>query len=158
MKLEVTVSEIADIFQEIQEQPGKLFDMIRLDIREVVGHYLTAMRKTELSHYLGRKPYVRVEGKKANHRNGFYGRGFTLKGIGEVHVDIPRDRNGEFKTTVIPRSKQYEEDVARDFSILFLAGVSTSTLSMLSERLIGRKISPAEISSASSDLNATVEA
>ncbi|ABC76899.1 transposase [Syntrophus aciditrophicus SB] len=157
MKLEVTVSEITDIFKEIQEQPGKLFEMIRLDIREVVGNYLTEMMNAELTHYLGREPYVRVEGKRANHRNGSYGRGFTLKGIGEVHVDIPRDRNGEFKTTVIPRSKQYEEEVARDFSILFLAGVSTRTLSMLSERLIGRKISPAEISSASSDLNEAVE-
>jgi len=110
-----------------------------------------------LTHYLGRELYVRVEGKESNHRNGSYGRGFDLKGIGEVYVDIPRDRNGEFKTVVIPRSKQYEEEVARDFSILFLAGVSTRTLPMLSERLIGRKISPAEISSASSDLNAAVE-
>jgi putative transposase len=59
---------------------------------------------------------------------------------------------------VIPRSKQYEEEVARDFSILFLAGVSTRTLSMISERLIGRRISPAEISSASSELSDAVEA
>ena len=157
MKLEVTVSEIADIFKEIQERPGKLFEMIRLDIREVVGNYLTAMMNAELTHYLGREPYVRVVGN-ANHRNGSYGRGFTLKGVGEVHVDIPKDRNGEFKTAVIPRSKQYEEEVARDFSILFLAGVSTRTLSMISERLIGRRISPTEISSASSDLNGAVEA
>jgi len=157
MKLEVTVSEIADIFKEIQERPGQLFEMIRLDIRDAVGKYLTAMMNAELTHYLGREPYVRVSGT-TNHRNGSYGRGFTLKGIGEVHVDVPRDRKGEFKTTVIPRSKQYEEEVARDFSILFLAGVSTRSLSMISERLIGRKISPTEISSVSADLNAAVEA
>jgi len=42
MKLEVTVSEIADIFKEIQERPGQLFEMIRLDIKEAVGKYLTA--------------------------------------------------------------------------------------------------------------------
>ncbi len=157
MKLEVTVSEIADIFKEIQERPGKLFEMIRLDIREVVGKYLTEMMNAELTHYLGREPYVRVIGN-ANHRNGSYGRGFALKGVGEVRVDIPRDRNGEFKTSIIPRSKQYEEEIARDFSILFLAGVSTRSLSMISERLIGRRISPTEISSASSDLNGAVEA
>jgi len=157
MKLEVTVSEIADIFKEIQERPGQLFEMIRLDIREVVGNYLTAMMNAELTHYLGREPYVRVSGK-TNHRNGSYGRGFALKGIGKVHVDIPRDRQGEFRTSVIPRSKQYEEEVARDFSILFLAGISTRTLSMLSERLIGRRISPAEISSVNAELNGAVEA
>ncbi len=157
MKLEVTVSEIADIFKEIQERPGQLFEMIRLDIREVVGKYLTAMMNTDLTHYLGREPHVRVA-KAVNHRNGSYGRGFTLKGVGEVHVDIPKDRNGGFKTSVIPRSKQYEEEVARDFSILFLAGDSTRTLSMIPERLIGRRISPAEISSVNTELNTTVEA
>ena len=89
MKLEVTVSEIADIFKEIQERPGQLFEMIRLDIKEVVGKYLTTMMNAELTHFLGREPYVRVA-EAVNHRNGSYGRGFTLKGVGEVHVDIPR--------------------------------------------------------------------
>jgi putative transposase len=157
MKLELTVSEIAGIFKQIQQRPAQLFEMIRLDIKEVVGNYLTAMMNAELTHYLGREPYVRID-KEANHRNGSYGRSFTLKGVGEVHVDIPRDRKGGFKTCVIPRCRQYEEEVARDFSLLFLAGVSTRTLSMISERLIGRRISPAEISSVSGELNAAVEA
>jgi transposase-like protein len=67
----------------------------------------------ELTHFLGREPYVRVA-EAVNHRNGSYGRGFALKGVGEVHVDVPRDRKGEIKTSVIPRSKQYEEEVARN--------------------------------------------
>jgi len=83
MKPDVTVSEIADIFKEIQEQLGRLFEMIRLDIRAVIGNDLTAMMNAELTHYLGREPYVRLEGKKANHRNGSYGRGFSLKGTGK---------------------------------------------------------------------------
>jgi putative transposase len=157
MKLEVTVSEIADIFKQIQERPGQLFEMIRLDVREIVGKYLTAMMNAELTHFLGREPYERVAGM-VNHRNGSYSRGFTLKGVGQVQVEVPRDRSAEFRTSVLPRSKQYEEELARDLSILFLAGVSTRTLSMLSARLIGRKISPAEISSASMDLSSAVEA
>jgi putative transposase len=157
MKLEVSVAEIADIFKEIQQKPESLFEMIRLDMREVVGKYLTEMMKAELTHFLGREPYCRVA-EAVNHRNGSYGRGFTLKGVGEVHVDVPRDRQGRFKTAVIPRSKQYEEEIARDLSMMFLAGVSTRSLSMLSERLIGRKISATEISSVSTELDAAVEA
>ena len=156
MELEITVNEIAEIFKGIQERPEQLFEMIRLDIKEVVGDYLTAMMNTELTHFLGRAPYVRNAGE-LNHRNGSYGRGFTLKGIGEVQVSVPRDRKGELQTSVIPRCKQYEEEVARDFSILFLAGVSTRSLSMISERLIGRRISPTEISSARGELKAAVE-
>ena len=123
--LEITVSEVAEIFKEIQERPSQLFEMIRMDIREVVGKYLTELMNVELTHFLGREPYVRIAGTAVNHRNGSYGRRFTLKGVGEVHVNVPRDRKGEFKTSIIPRSKQYEEEVARDFSIMFLAGIST---------------------------------
>jgi len=53
MKLGATISEIADIFKEIQERPGQWFEMIRLDIQEVVGKYLTTMMvNAELTHHL----------------------------------------------------------------------------------------------------------
>ena len=41
--------------------------------------------------------------------------------------------------------------------MMFLTGVSTRTLSMLSKKLIGRKISPAEISNANKELIDSVE-
>jgi putative transposase len=155
MKLEVTVAEIADIFKVIQERPEQLFEMIRLDIRDAVGKYLTTMMETELTQFIGRDAYVRVAGNE-KHRNGSYDRSFTLKNIGEVKVKVPRDREGEFKTSVIPKSKQYEAELGRDLGVLFLGGISTRSLSMISERLIGRKISPAEISSVNVELTEAV--
>lgn len=158
MKLEMTVSEVTDIFKEIQKQPEQLFEMIRTDIRETVGQYLTAMMNAELTQFLGRDVYKRsIDQAEVNHRNGSYPRDFTLKGIGEVQVKVPRDRKGDFKTQVIPRSKQYEEEISRDMSLLFLTGVSTRSLSMISERLIGRHLSHTEISSASAELSEAVE-
>ncbi|MCX5880249.1 MAG: IS256 family transposase [Deltaproteobacteria bacterium] len=158
MKLEMTVSEAAEIFKEIQKQPEQLFEMIRTDIRETVGQYLTAMMKTELTHFLGRDIYKRnIVQKEVNHRNGSYHRDFTLKGIGEVQVKVPRDRKGDFKTQVIPRSKQFEEEISRDVSLMFLAGVGTRSLAMISERLIGRHLSHTEISSANKELSEAVE-
>jgi hypothetical protein len=44
MKPGATISEIAHIFKEIQEISGQWFEMIRPDIKEVVGKYLTAMK------------------------------------------------------------------------------------------------------------------
>ena len=70
--------------------------MIRFDVQEAVGQCLTAMMNAELTHFLGRKPYERSPGN-SNHRNGAYGRNFTLKGIGDVRVKVPRDRNGKFQ-------------------------------------------------------------
>ena len=151
MKVEISVHEVAEVFKEIQTQPERIFEMMRLEIRESMGGYLSELMKVELSQFLGREPYERVEAAD-NHRNGTYPRRFTMKGIGEVAVKIPRDRRGEFSTQVIPRSKQYEDELRQDVSLMFLMGMSTRTLSMMSERLIGRKISPAEVSNANNEL------
>lgn len=155
MKLEVTVSEVKEIFKAI-EKPDQLFEMIRCDIRESVGQYLTAMMNAELTHFLGRGLYERGE-DKVNHRNGSYDRNFTIKGVGDVDLKVPRDRWGDFRTQVIPRSKQYEEEISRDLSLMYLTGISTRSLSMISKRLVGRQISPTEISMANVELSAAVE-
>ena len=156
MKFEVSVPEAIDLFNEIKKQPKQLFEMIRADVKETVGHYLTSLMNAELTHFLGRDPYERIEGAQ-NHRNGSYNRKFTLKGLGEVKVHVPRDRKGDFNTQVIPASLQYEKELRQDLSMMFLTGVSTRTLSMLSRKLIGRSISPAEISNANKELTDSVE-
>ena len=156
MKVKIRVPEVIDIFKEIQEQPEKLFDMIRCDIKETVGEYLSKLMDVELTHFLGRERYEHGQGD-VNHRNGSYPRNFTLKGIGDVQVAVPRDRENEFTTRVIPRSKRYEDEIREDLSFMFLTGISTRSLSMISTRLIGRKISPTEISNANKDLIDAVE-
>ena len=45
----------------------------------------------------------------------------------------------------------------QDISVMFLSGVSTRTVSMISKRLIGRKISPGEVSRASHTLVQAIE-
>jgi putative transposase len=156
MKFEISVPEAINLFKEIQKQPKQLFEMIRSDVKETVGQYLTSLMNTELTHFLGRDPYERMEGA-TNHRNGSYDRRFTLKGLGEVKVNVPRDRQGDFKSQVIPASQQYEKELRQDLSMMFLTGVSTRSLSMISKKLIGRRISPAEISNANKELIDSVE-
>ncbi len=156
MKVEISVPEIVSIFKEIQEQPENIFKMIRVEIRENVGQYLSKLMDMERTQFLGRERYEHGQGE-VNHRNGSYPRNFTLKGIGEVQVEVPRDRKGEFETQVIPRSKRYEDELRQDLSLMFLTGMSTRTLSMMSERLIGRKISASEVSNANKELIGAVE-
>lgn len=156
MRVEISVPEVVEVFKEIQNQPEKIFEMIRLDVREVVGRYLTEMMSAELTHFLGRERYERKY-DESNHRNGSYERRFTIKGVGEVSAKVPRDRKGEYETCVIPRSKRYEDEIGKDLCLVFLGGVSTRTLSILSQRLIGRKLSHTEISQANKELIEAVE-
>jgi len=69
MKVQISVPEVVEIFKEIQEQPERLFEMIRVDIRENVGEYLSKLMDMELSHFLGREWYEHAQGE-VNHRNG----------------------------------------------------------------------------------------
>ena len=156
MKIDVSVPEVVELFKEIQKTPEKLFEMMRLDIREIAGEYLTSLMDAELTIHLGRDRYKRCR-IEVNHRNGSYPRQFTLKGIGEVGVRIPRDRKNTFQTSVLPQRKQFEEAVAKDLSVMFLMGMSTRSLSMISNHLLGRKISPAEISNTTRELSGAVE-
>ena len=107
MKVEISVPEVVSIFKEIQEQPERIFEMIRVEIRENVGEYLSKLMDVELTHFLGRE--------------------------------------------------RYEDELRQDLSFMFLTGISTRTLSMISTRLIGRKISPTEVSNSNKELIDAVE-
>lgn len=156
MQLKVSVPEVVELFNAIQKAPGSIFEMVRMNVQEEVGNYLSNLMEAELSNFLGRGRYEHGS-PDGNHRNGGYERKFCLKGIGEVTVKVPRDRQGEFQTEVIPRSQRYETSLAEDFSLMYLTGISTRTLELLSKRLIGRKISHEEVSKANRELTEAVE-
>ena len=59
MRVEISVPEVVDIFKEIRERPEEPFEMIRADIRQSVGDYLSSMMGVELSHFLGQGRYQR---------------------------------------------------------------------------------------------------
>jgi putative transposase len=156
MKIKISVPEVVSLIKEIQKEPARIFEMATMNVQKDVGKYLTNLMKAELTHFLGREEYERIAGG-SNHRNGSYPRNFCIKGIGEVDVQVPRDRQGEYQTQVLPRGKQYEGRIAEDLSLMYLTGISTRTLSMLSRRLIGRQISHGEISKVNAELTGAIE-
>lgn len=135
IKVEINVPEVVEMLKEIQAQPEKLFEMIRIDIKETVGSYLSTLIGIKLTHFLGREAYERGHGE-VNHRNGSYDRQFTLKGIKEVQVEVPRDRKMDFNTKIITCGKQHEDALREDLTLMVLAEISTRSLSMISKRLI----------------------
>ena len=76
MKGKISVQEVVTIFQEIQNQPDKLFEMIHVDVRESVRHH-------NGSHILA-----------------------CLQGIGKAQIKVLRDRKWEFNTHIIQRFRQ----------------------------------------------------
>lgn len=99
LEVKVNVPEIKSFINEIVEAPGKIFnDIVRYNVKESVSDYLNDLMKMELTLFLGRKRYEHQKGQGKNYRNGSYYRRFTIKGIGEIEVQIPKDRQGEFNS------------------------------------------------------------
>ncbi len=70
---------------------------------------------------------------------------------------MPRDRDGDFHSQVLPRAQRYDSRIAEDVAAMYLAGVSARTLSLLTKRLIGRSLSATEVCNAASELKKAVE-
>ena len=59
MKLILSVSEITTLFKEIQQEPSKMFDLIRKDVKETIGNYISGLLDLELKDHLKRDRYER---------------------------------------------------------------------------------------------------
>ena len=57
VKAESSIAESQTIFQEIVNKPGKIFEMMRFDFREMAEKTLSSILKDELTQFLGREKY-----------------------------------------------------------------------------------------------------
>jgi hypothetical protein len=80
VKMEINATEPMELIKGIRQEPGGLFEMIRSEVKWNVAVYPTGLMKTQLTGFLRADRYERVE-MDSNHRNGSYGRKFTLRGI-----------------------------------------------------------------------------
>jgi len=157
-KVTLSLSKVKKFFCDLKANPAGLFKSIREDASASIGRYLNDIMQAEITLFIGRKPYERkvVETSK-RYRNGKYERKFVVKGIGAITLSIPRDREGEFSTTVIPRYQRHEPEIAKDVIAMYLGGASTRTIEMISERLLGFKVSRAYVSKSNKTLEGSVE-
>ena len=54
MEFRVNVAEVKDFIKGIAESSGKIFNMVRFNVKESVGQYLTDLMNAELTFYIGR--------------------------------------------------------------------------------------------------------
>ena len=116
MKNIVSLPDTKLIFNELIENPEKMFDLLRIDIRSCCEQVVSDLLKIELTNYLGREKYKRISGKnsqplskslsennistgetlpepftsfpeKINYRNGYYFRSYTTKGLGNLKIE-----------------------------------------------------------------------
>lgn len=156
-QITLKLSKAVEFFCKLKENPAELFESLRKEVSSSIAGYLDRLMETEITFFLGRKPYERkVFEHSTNYRNGAYERRFSIKGIGEIKISIPRDRKGTFSTSIIPRYKRHEEEIARDVAMMYLGGLSTRNVEMISEKLLGCKVSHGFVSESNKMLHGAV--
>ena len=63
IKAETNVPETREIFKSILERPEKVFELMRIDFREIAERTLCELLKVELSHHLGSLSFKKFESK-----------------------------------------------------------------------------------------------
>lgn len=160
LNVSLDLAEVRDFAKNLPQMKDNIFQIMNLDTKRIAKDFLETMMSAEISLFLGREKYQRqtlVAVKSRNYRNGWYNRSFCIKGIGQIEMRVPRDRRGSFQTSIIPKYERVDERIKEDCLLLYLTGLSTRTLEMLSTRLFGRKISKTEISELSKELAPKIE-
>lgn len=160
LTVQVSVPEMkahAQAIRAMAQDPMTTLQTLAGDLRPRFEGWLNDLMRAELALHLGREPYERRAPSK-NHRNGYRSRRVTVKGLGTLELRVPRDRQGAFRSGVVPERIQVDPRIEQDLQMLFLGGASTRTVELMSERLFGRRLSSGEVSRANQKLLAPVEA
>jgi len=105
-------------------------------LRKSFGKVIKSMLEAEMEQHLGNEKYKHQEDKEENYRNG-YSKKKVKSNMGEIDLEIPRDRKGEFDPVVVPK---HSRDISRlETQIIELYGMGNTTrqISEFVENLYG---------------------
>ncbi|WP_277680298.1 IS256 family transposase [Gracilibacillus dipsosauri] len=131
------------------------------DITEVFRSHLEMAINTllaaELTEFLDYEKYDRTGFHSGNSRNGSYSRTLHTE-FGDLTIQIPRDRNGEFKQQTIAPYKRSNDTLEATVIHLFKKGITMAEIAHLIEKMYGHHYTPQTISNISKAVSENVEA
>lgn len=111
-------------------------------LKDVIQQLLEA----EMEEHLGRERYeISSDTIDKNYRNGHSSK-YIKSSYGEVGIDIPRDRNGDFNPQAIKKYQTDCNELDKKIIGLYARGMSTRDIQSELEELYGIDISPSMIS------------
>lgn len=114
-------------------------------LRKSFGKVIKSMLEAEMDQHLGNDKYKHEENKQENYRNG-YSKKKVKSNLGEIELEIPRDRKSEFEPVVVPK---HSTDISRlETQIIELYGMGNTTrqISDFVENLYGFGVSAEMVS------------
>ena len=114
--------------------------------KETIAEFMEGGLEAELDEELGYEPYDHKNKRTDNSRNGHSKK--TLKtSMGNVEVDIPRDRNGEFEPQLLKKNQtSISTDMENKIISMYAKGMSTSDIEEHIKDIYGLDISDTTVS------------
>lgn len=97
-------------------------------MKEMFKDVLQEALEAEMDLQLGYDKYNISEKQVQNSRNG-YSKKTVKTELGEIDLDIPRDRNGEFQPQIIPKYQRNITGIEDKIMALYAAGMTTRDIS-----------------------------
>jgi transposase-like protein len=141
---------------------GLLQDVKTLDDFENVmsGLYKQGIQHlvdSEMSHFLGYEKHRKKEVDTINSRNGYYPK--TLKtSEGQLKINVPRDRNGEFEPKVVPKGQSTTQKIEQVITGLYARGMTTSDITEQIKDIYGLNVSKTFISEITTKMTSHIDA
>jgi putative transposase len=132
-----------EILEEILKEYKTPEDLIGKDgiLKELTKRLIEKVMESELTHHLGYEKYSSATQKNGNSRNGKSSK--TIKGdFGEMPIEIPRDRNGDFSPQIIPRHQTRFDGFDDKIISMYARGMSTRAIQDHLQEIYGVEVSP----------------
>lgn len=114
-------------------------------LKDLLGGTIQEMLEVELDEHLGYEKYEKTEAPKENYRNGHKSK--TLKStVGEIKINVPQDRNSEYKPKIIPKYKTNISEIEQKIINMYARGLTTREISEQIEDIYGFELSAEMVS------------
>lgn len=129
----------------IDEYQPKTVEDMQDALKDIFGPLFEAMLNGEMENHLGYSANERGEKETANRRNGHTTK--TLRtSVGEVPIEVPRDRDGSFEPQVVPKRQKDVSSIEGKVLAMYSRGMSQRDISATIDDIYGFKLSPEQIS------------
>lgn len=129
------------IQQFIAENNIKSARDIEVALRDMMKETLQEMLENELTEQLGYTKYEYSNDEKTNYRNG-YSKKTVHSTNGDIELNIPRDRNGEFEPIIVEKGSKDISNIEEKIIRMYARGISNREIYNQMQELYGVKISP----------------
>ena len=134
------------LIKELIDQYGvKTTDDIKDMLKDLLGETIQTMLEGEIEEELGYSKYNYDEKNTQNSRNGYSPKKVRSE-YGEVELNIPRDRNNEFKPQIIPKYQREITGIEGQIIALYAKGMSNRDIENHLKNIYGIEVSATMIS------------